>query len=55
MRIIALEKYAPNATGMAEAARRLATSVSGTDALFIPYEADVLPRLAQQISSAGMN
>jgi len=54
-RVVALEKYAPNAAGMAEAARRVATSVSGADALFIPDGADVLPQVAQQIASAGVN
>ena len=54
-RVVALEKYAPNAAGMAEAARRVATSVSGADALFIPDGADVLPQVAQQIASADVN
>jgi ABC-type branched-subunit amino acid transport system substrate-binding protein len=54
-RVVALEKYAAPGSGMAEAARRLATSVKGADALFIPDGADVLPQVAQQLASAGVN
>lgn len=54
-RVVALEKYAAPGSGMAEAARRLATSVNGADALFIPDGADVLPQVAQQLASAGVN
>jgi ABC-type branched-subunit amino acid transport system substrate-binding protein len=54
-RLVGLEKYASNAAGMTEAVRRLATSVNGADALFMPDGADVLPQLAQQLASAGVN
>jgi ABC-type branched-subunit amino acid transport system substrate-binding protein len=54
-RVVALEKYAPTPAGMAEAARRLAQSINRADALFIPDGADVLPQVAQQLASAGVN
>jgi ABC-type branched-subunit amino acid transport system substrate-binding protein len=53
-RVVALEKYATPG-GMSEAARRLAQSVNRADALFIPDGADVLPQIAQQLASAGVN
>lgn len=54
-RVVALEKYAATSGGIAEAARRLAGSVNRADALFIPDGADVLPQIAQQLASAGVN
>ena len=54
-RVVALEKYQATPGGMAEGARRLAGSINRADALFIPDGADVLPQLAQQLASAGVN
>jgi outer membrane PBP1 activator LpoA protein len=44
-RVVALEKYPPNAAGMAESSRRIAASINGADALFMLDGADALPQL----------
>jgi ABC-type branched-subunit amino acid transport system substrate-binding protein len=53
-RVVALEKY-PEPSRVSEAARRLAQSADRADAIFIPDGADVLPQIAQQLASAGVN
>jgi ABC-type branched-subunit amino acid transport system substrate-binding protein len=53
-RVVALEKYA-DPSRVSEAARRLAQSADRADAIFIPDGADVLPQIAQQLASAGVN
>jgi len=54
-RVVALEKYPIDQARMGEAIRRFAQSASRADTLFIPDGADVLPQVAQQLASAGVD
>jgi ABC-type branched-subunit amino acid transport system substrate-binding protein len=53
-RVVALEKYPIDPARMGEAVRRFAQSASRADTIFIPDGADVLPPIAQQLASAGV-
>lgn len=54
-RVLALEKYSNNPAQMAEPIRRVAQAANRVDAIFIPDGADVVPQLAQNLASSGVN
>ena len=54
-RVVALEKYPADQARMAEAVRRFAQSASRADTIFISDGAEVLPQIAQQLVSAGVD
>jgi branched-chain amino acid transport system substrate-binding protein len=54
-RIVALEKYPPDPTKMAEPARRVAQAAAQADSIFIPDGADAVPQVVQALAAAGVN
>jgi branched-chain amino acid transport system substrate-binding protein len=54
-RIVALEKYSPDAARRSEAVRRVARAAKGAEAIFIPDGADAVPQIVQQLAAEGVN
>jgi ABC-type branched-subunit amino acid transport system substrate-binding protein len=54
-RVIALEKYPPDANRMAEAVRRVAQAANQVDSIFIPDGADAVPQVVQALAASGVN
>jgi ABC-type branched-subunit amino acid transport system substrate-binding protein len=54
-RILALEKYPPDPSEMAEPARRVAQAAAHVDSIFIPDGADAVPQVVQALAAAGVN
>jgi branched-chain amino acid transport system substrate-binding protein len=54
-RIVALEKYSPDASRRSEAVRRVAQAAKGAEAIFIPDGADAVPQIVQQLAADGVN
>jgi ABC-type branched-subunit amino acid transport system substrate-binding protein len=54
-RIVALEKYPPDAARRSQAVRRVAQAAKGAEAIFIPDGADAVPQIVQQLASDGVN
>lgn len=54
-RVVALEKYPPDANRMAEAARRVAQAANQVDSIFIPDGADAVPQVVQALTTTGVN
>jgi len=54
-RVIALEKYPPDANRMAEAVRRVAQAANQVDSIFIPDGADAVPQVVQAPAASGVN
>jgi branched-chain amino acid transport system substrate-binding protein len=53
-RIVALERYPQDATQLAAAARTVAQAAASADAIFIPDDAEALPRVVQALNAAGV-
>src|SRR5690242_2293643 len=54
-RVIALEKYPPDANRMTEAVRRVAQAANQVDSIFIPDGADAVPQVVQALAASGVN
>jgi len=54
-RVVVLEKYPINSTGMNEAVRRVAQAASQVDSIFIPDGADAVPQVAQALVNNNVN
>jgi branched-chain amino acid transport system substrate-binding protein len=54
-RVLALEKYQPDASRIAEAARRVAQAANQVDSIFIPDGADAVPQVVQALAASGVN
>jgi branched-chain amino acid transport system substrate-binding protein len=54
-RVLALEKYPPDANRMSEAARRVAQAANQVDSIFIPDGADAVPQVVQALAADGVN
>ena len=54
-RVVALEKYPPDPTKMAEPARRVAQAAAHADSIFIPDGADAVPQVVQALAASGVN
>ena len=54
-RVVALEKYPPDANRMAEAARRVSQAANQVDSIFIPDGADAVPQVVQALTASGVN
>src|SRR5215831_19163665 len=54
-RVVALEKYPINSTGMNEAVRRVAQAANQIDSIFIPDGADAVPQVAQALINNNVN
>lgn len=54
-RVLALEKYPPDANRMAEAARRVGQAANQVDSIFIPDGADAVPQVVQALAAGGVN
>lgn len=54
-RVLALEKYPPDANRMSEAARRVAQAANQVDSIFIPDGADAVPQIVQALAADGVN
>src|SRR5215471_12779513 len=54
-RVLALEKYQVNSTGMNEAVRRVAQAANQVDSIFIPDGADAVPQVAQALINNNVN
>jgi ABC-type branched-subunit amino acid transport system substrate-binding protein len=53
-RIVALERYPQDANQLAAAARTVAQAAASADAIFIPDDAEALPRVVQALNAAGV-
>jgi len=54
-RVLALEKYPPDANRMSEVARRVAQAANQVDSIFIPDGADAVPQVVQALAADGVN
>jgi branched-chain amino acid transport system substrate-binding protein len=54
-RVLALEKYPLDASGMAEAVRRVSQAANQVDSIFIPDGADAVPQVVQALAANGVN
>ena len=54
-RVLALEKYPPDANRIAEAARRVSQAANQVDCIFIPDGADAVPQVVQALAANGVN
>src|SRR5215475_731111 len=54
-RVLALEKYQPDANRIAEAARRVAQAANQVDSILIPDGADAVPQVVQALAASGVN
>jgi branched-chain amino acid transport system substrate-binding protein len=54
-RVVVLEKYPPDQSRVADAARRVAQAAGQVDSIFIPDGADAVPQVVQALSSSGVN
>ena len=54
-RVLALEKYPPDANRIAEAARRVSQAANQVDCIFIPGGADAVPQVVQALAANGVN
>jgi ABC-type branched-subunit amino acid transport system substrate-binding protein len=54
-RIVALEKYPADPSGMQESIRRVARAADRADAIFIPDNADTVPQVVQGLIGVGAN
>jgi ABC-type branched-subunit amino acid transport system substrate-binding protein len=54
-RVVALERYRPDDSGMQGPVRQIAQAAARADALFIPDSGDALPRVAQALAAAGVS
>lgn len=54
-RVVALERYRPDDSGMQGPVQQIAQAAARADALFIPDSGDALPRVAQLLAAAGVN
>jgi ABC-type branched-subunit amino acid transport system substrate-binding protein len=54
-RILALEKYPPDANRMAEAVRRVSQAANQVDCIFIPDGGDAVPQVVQALAANGVN
>jgi ABC-type branched-subunit amino acid transport system substrate-binding protein len=54
-RIVALERYALDPSGMQNPARIVAQAASGADAIFIPEGPEVVPTVVKALSAAGLD
>jgi ABC-type branched-subunit amino acid transport system substrate-binding protein len=54
-RVLALEKYPPDANRISEVARRVAQAASQVDSIFIPDGADAVPQVVQALAADGVN
>src|SRR6478752_4144974 len=54
-RVLALEKYPPDANQTAEAVRRVAQAASQIDSIFIPDSPDTVPQVAQALAANGVD
>jgi len=54
-RVLALEKYPPDANRMSEVVRRVAQAANQVDSIFIPDGADAVPQVVQALAADGVN
>src|SRR6476620_480825 len=54
-RVVALEKYPPDANRMSEVVRRVAQAANQVDSIFIPDGADAVPQVVQALAADGVN
>src|SRR6476620_6490368 len=54
-RVLALEKYPPDANRMSEVARRVAQAANQVDSILIPDGADAVPQVVQALAADGVN
>jgi ABC-type branched-subunit amino acid transport system substrate-binding protein len=54
-RVLALEKYPPDANRMSDVVRRVAQAANQVDSIFIPDGADAVPQVVQALAADGVN
>jgi ABC-type branched-subunit amino acid transport system substrate-binding protein len=54
-RVVALERYATDRTGLQGAVQNIAQAAASADALFLPGEGDTVPAVAQALTASGVN